>query len=85
MHQCFCLDHMTHSGSSDHESMSWPLEGEHRRIDQMKINTSDGLTAWASAAGAGHSLEEERLHQLTRSQLHTGTKKKPKKNITFQP
>lgn len=75
MHQCFYLDHMTHSGSSDHESMSWSLEGGHRRGDQMEINTSDGLTAWASAAGAGHSLEEEGLHQLTRSRLHTGIKK----------
>lgn len=29
VHECSCMDHMTNFGSSDHESMSGPLQDEH--------------------------------------------------------
>lgn len=59
------MDHMTHFGSSERESMRGPLKANiRRRGDQVEINASDGLTARREAARA----KTEGLHQLTWSQ-----------------
>lgn len=51
------MDHMTHFGSSDHESMTGPLKANiRRRGDQMEINASDGLMV-RGTGNAGRSPE----------------------------
>lgn len=52
-HQCCCMDHMTHSGSSDHESMSWPLEGEHREAWRSNGNQYQW---WINSVGTGNKI-----------------------------
>lgn len=52
MHHCCCMDRITSYGSShDRESMGLALKVNiiRRPDDQLEINISDGLTAWAPA------------------------------------
>lgn len=51
VHQCCCMDHMAHSGSSDHESMSWPLEGEHT---EARWSNGNQYEWWINRMGTGN-------------------------------